>query len=141
MPHNNINYLEIFHNNGYRFTQQRQVIMDAICEAGGHATIAEIYSRAKQMDIGIDRSTIYRAIDVFEKLGIVISGDDLDGERVYELVKEYPHHHLICKRCGHDIEINNNFVDEFYRNLQSEYDFEVVMDHLIVVGVCPECNN
>lgn len=115
--------------------------MDAICEAGGHATIAEIYSRAKQMDIGIDRSTIYRAIDVFEKLGIVISGDDLDGERVYELVKEYPHHHLICKRCGHDIEINNNFVDEFYRNLQSEYDFEVVMDHLIVVGVCPECNN
>jgi Fur family ferric uptake transcriptional regulator len=140
MTHNKINYLEIFHENGYRFTKQRQAILEAICQADGHETVAEIYYRAKELDEGIDRSTIYRAFEVFEKLGLVIRADDVNGERVYEMVKEQPHHHLICKQCGHDIEIKNRAVDEFYQYLQNEYDYEVVMDHLIVFGVCSRCS-
>ncbi|MBL6983789.1 MAG: transcriptional repressor [Anaerolineales bacterium] len=134
-----MNYLEIFHKNGYRITNQRQVILDAICEADGHATLAEIYYRAKKLDGKIDRSTIYRVLDVLVELGIVNCSEDLNGNRVYELVKEQPHHHLVCKLCGEDTEIDNQVIEEFYQNLQTTYYYEVEMDHLIVFGVCPEC--
>lgn len=101
--------------------------------------MAEIYYRAKKLDGKIDRSTIYRVLDVLVELGIVNCSEDLNGNRVYELVKEQPHHHLVCKLCGEDTEIDNQVIEEFYQNLQTTYYYEVEMDHLIVFGVCPEC--
>jgi len=139
MSHNKINYLEKLHASGYRVTRQRQTILDSICEANGHATIADIYFRAKKFDQGIDRSTIYRTLDVFVKLGLVIYGENVNGERVYELVKEQQHHHLICKECGNDVGIDNQVVDDFYQNLKHIYSYEVNMDHLIVFGICSNC--
>ena len=140
MSHNKINYLEKLHEGGYRLTQQRQTILESICEAEGHATIADIYLRTKKLDKGINRSTIYRTLDLFVKLGLVICGENIHGERVYELIKEQHHHHLICKECGNDVEIDNQVVDSFYQNLKHEYSYEVKMDHLIVFGVCSHCS-
>ena len=139
MTHNKINYLEMFREKGYRLTRQRQAILDALCQSDGHATVAEIYYRAKKLDGRIDRSTIYRALDVFIQLGLVIRGDDINGERGYELIKEHHHHHLICKECGQDIEVENQVVEEFYRQLRDLYHYDIKMDHLIVFGSCSDC--
>jgi Fur family ferric uptake transcriptional regulator len=141
MTHNKINYLEMFHQNGYRLTRQRQTVLDALCQADGHATVAETYYRAKELDAGIDRSTIYRTLDLFVRLGLAISGDNVNGERVYELVKEQRHHHLICKVCGEVIEVDNQVVEDFYKDLQSVHNYEIDMDHLIVFGICQTCSD
>ena len=139
MTHNKINYLELFHAKGYRLTRQRQAILDALCQSGKHATVGEIYYRAKTLDPGIDRSTIYRSLDVFVGLGLVIRGDDVNGERVFELMREEHHHHLICKECGQDIEADTEVVEDFYKQLHEQYNYEVKMDHLIVFGTCSSC--
>ena len=140
MSHNKLNYLELFHKNGYRVTRQRQAILEALCQADGHATIGEIYYLAKALDAGINRSTIYRSLEVFSKLGLVLYGEGVDGERVYELAKEH-HHHLICKSCGQEIEIDNWILEDFRQILGSEYDYDVEIEHLIVFGTCPKCSN
>lgn len=139
MAHNRINYLDKFHKNGYRITRQRQAILDALCQAGGHATVAEVFQRAKELDPNLDKSTVYRALELFVELDLVIIGGNLNGERVYELIKEDPHHHLICKSCGTDIEIENQMVDDFYLQLQNTYGYQINMDHLIIYGHCAQC--
>jgi Fur family ferric uptake transcriptional regulator len=141
MSHNKINYLDLFRENGYRLTRQRQAVLEALCQAEGHATVGEIYYRTKLLDEGIDRSTVYRTLDVFVRLGLVICGDNVDGERVYELIKEQRHHHLICKDCGDDIEVDNRVVEDFYTQLRNLYHYDINMDHLIVFGVCSSCSN
>jgi len=140
MTHNRINYLERFHNNGLRFTRQRQTILQAICEAGGHAPFREIYMLAKTLDARIDRSTLYRALAAFIRLDLVNSAEGIHGERLYEIVREEPHHHLVCRCCGSEIEIENQTVQSFYRALQDDYDYHVHMDHLLVFGVCSHCS-
>ena len=139
MTHHTINYLEKFRQRGFRITRQRLTILDALCQTNGHATIADIYQKAKGIDDQIDRSTIYRTMDVLVELGLVICGEDINGERVYELVREEHHHHLICRKCGEDIEIDNQAVDGFYQYLEMEYKYSVQMDHLMVFGVCSGC--
>jgi len=141
MTHNKINYLDKLHKNGYRMTRQRRAILDTICQADGHATAGEICYRVNKLCEDIDQSTIYRTLNVFVRLGIVIIGGDVNGERVYELVKEDHHHHLFCKNCGHEIEIEKQLVDYFYQQLQDEYNYEVDMDHLIVFGTCSNCSS
>jgi len=140
MTHNKINYLKLFHEKGLRITRQRQVILDAICQADGHVSIGEIFYRSKKLDKNIDRSTIYRSLDLFVKLGFVIPGEKINGEQTYEMIKESHHHHLICTMCGNDVEIENKVVDGFFNQLDSVYDYKIVMDHLIVFGVCSMCS-
>ena len=140
MTHNTINYLEKFRQHGFRITRQRLTILDALCMADGHATNAEIYQRAKEIDELIDRSTIYRTLDVLFGLGLVICGEDINGERVYELVREQNHHHLICRRCGEELEIDTQAVDDFYQYLENEHNYFVQMDHLMVFGICSGCS-
>ena len=140
MTHNKINYLDLFHENGFRITRQRQVVLDAICQADGHVTIGEIYYRSKKLDKNIDRSTIYRSLDLFVKLGLIITGEKNDSEQTYEMVKESRHHHLICKVCGNGVEIEKIVVDDFFTKLGNACDHEIGMDHLIVFGLCKKCS-
>jgi Fur family ferric uptake transcriptional regulator len=140
MPHTRLNYLEKLHKNGHRMTNQRKTILDALCQAGGHAPVNRIYYLARKLDQAIDRSTVYRSLNLFVKLGFVNLGESTDGERTFEIVQEDQHHHLICMVCNHEIDIANCLVDEFYENLQDEYDFQISMDHLIVFGVCKHCS-
>jgi Fur family ferric uptake transcriptional regulator len=141
MTHNKINYLDLFHKNGFRITRQRQVVLDAICQADGHITIGEIYYQSKKLDNNIDRSTIYRSLDLLVKLGLVITGEKNNSEQTYEMIKENHHHHLICKVCGNDVEIENKLVDDFYTEIGNAYNYEIVMDHLIIFGVCKKCSD
>lgn len=139
MSHNKLNYADIFRQNGYRLTKQRQAILDAICIAQTHATIGEIFFHAKKLDRGLDRSTLYRSLDTFIKLGLVISAEDLSGERVYEIAREDPHHHLACKQCGSNLEVKNEIIEDLYQALEAEYQYSIEMDHLNFWGVCPDC--
>ncbi len=139
MSHDRINYLEILHDHGLRMTPQRQVVLEAICTANGHATIQEIYYQSKQIDQSIDRSTVYRSLDLFVNLGITVTAESLAGEKTYELVQENRHHHLICAICGQELEIDPSLVSSFYQQINNFYGYLVEMDHLILHGTCPGC--
>ena len=141
MSHNKLNYLEILHKNGYRLTRQRQAILEAACQTGGHTPIRNIYLIAKKLDGGIDRSTVYRTLELFVKLGFVNVAENLTGERTYEIVQETQHHHLICKTCGGSMEIDIIIVNDFYQQIEQENGYHVDRDHLILYGLCPQCKN
>lgn len=141
MTHKTLDYIESLHKNGYRRTRQRQSILDAICLTEGHSTISEIYYRARNIDESLDRSTVYRSLSLFVKLGIVIVAENMNGDRTYELVQDNRHHHLICSMCSNEIEIDNRIVDNFYQQVGNMYNFSIAMDHLIVYGVCDICSN
>lgn len=139
MTHNQIDYSQILHRSGYRVTPQRVTILDAICESYGHSTLGEIYIRAHKQDPQIDKSTVYRALELFEKVGLVVSADLDRHERGYEIAKPDPHHHLICEKCGAEFDIDSHVVNEFFSGLENEYGFHITKDHLVISGLCPDC--
>jgi len=139
MSHQNIDYVRIMHENGYRVTPQRITILDAICAGERHSSLGAIYARARKQDAQIDMSTVYRALELFQTLGLVVSVD-LDGhEKGYEITKPEPHHHLICKKCEQEFDIDSQTANNFYELLRREYGYEVTMDHLVLSGLCPDC--
>jgi Fur family ferric uptake transcriptional regulator len=139
MSHNQLDYPKILRDHGYRVTPQRVAILDAICEGEGHSTLGEIYVRAHKQNPQIDKSTVYRSLELFEKVGLVVSADLDRHERGYEIIKPKPHHHLICERCGTEIDIDGLVIDEFFATLENEYGFHITKDHLVVSGLCPDC--
>lgn len=139
MSHTKLDYLNTLHQAGYRNTAQRQTVLDAVCNAGPHSPIGPIIQEARQLDPQLDQSTVYRALSLFVELGLVLSAMDENGERIYEIAREEPHHHLVCRKCGRTATIAPEISELFFNELAAAHDYRVDMDHLIVYGECASC--
>jgi Fe2+ or Zn2+ uptake regulation protein len=81
---------------------------------------------------------VYRTLDVFVELGLGVSADTGIGEKVYEIAKPNPHHHLVCKKRGQEREIENTVMQRLFRVVEEEYRFALNMDP-VVLFVCQAC--
>ena len=141
MSYHTLNYEDIIRAAGHRVTNQRIHILDAVCEGNGHTTLGQIYARARRMDRSLDRSTVYRALKLFVDLGLVVSADTGKGEFVYEIAKAHQHHHLVCRRCGKEQEIDQNALASMFEQVARQHHFRVDTDHLVLFGLCRECQS
>ena len=138
MPHHNSNYMQKIRDQGYRVTPQRQIVLDTICEHGGHATAGEIYESVNAQQPAINRATVYRILDFFCDLQLVAKAE-IGGQTVFEVVGDTPHHHLVCRQCDHMMSLPDYHFTELAEHLLLEHDFEADLNHLAITGLCAEC--
>ena len=55
-------------------TPQRQAVLDALAECGGHPTAAEIYERVQQRRPGLAYATVYNALNALAERGFDVFG-------------------------------------------------------------------
>jgi Fe2+ or Zn2+ uptake regulation protein len=123
---------------GRRVTPQRVLILETLCENGGHLNANDIHRLARRKAPCLSLSTVYRTIAVLKEMG-VIEELHLGGEhRRYE-IKGERHHHIICRGCGKVIEFKCPFGEELIRDVGEEHDFEITGAHLDLRGYCAEC--
>jgi len=134
-----MDYEGIMHRAGYRVTPQRVMILDAVCEGGGHTTLKQIYGRLHRMDATIDRSSVYRTLKLFVALRLVVSAETSTGETLYEIAKPKPHHHLICRICGKEQEIGQEAMAGMFALVERQFAFTIATDHLVLYGICADC--
>ncbi|MBP6786166.1 MAG: transcriptional repressor [Candidatus Promineofilum sp.] len=145
MTHDTHDIAATIRAHGHRLTLQRQIILDTLCEMGGHVTVAELYEQVGSRYPAIDRSTLYRALDFFGQLGLV-RATDVGGTAVYEMANlsdanGHAHHHLICRNCGFIDHVSGEAFNEFAGHLRDHFGFVAEVDSLTVYGVCRECNS
>jgi len=139
MTHHLLNYATRLREHGLRLTPQREMILDAICEGGGHKTFDEIYERLHAKAPAINQATVYRAIKLFCELGFVVVADLGDGKTVYEIASVMPHHHLVCRACGQVEQIDHAALASLFAAFEREWRFTLDMNHLVLFGYCRRC--
>jgi Fur family ferric uptake transcriptional regulator len=122
---------------GQRVTPQRLVILGAL-RPGEHLAADEIFARVEPLLPGVNRSTVYRTLELFRDLGLVSVTDLGGGARQFELIDDL-HHHLICHRCGAILELDDALVDPLRDGIRARYGFAPAIDHLAVFGFCSVC--
>ncbi len=139
MSHHTWDYGALMRARGFRVTPQRQLILDAICECGGHCTPEDIYTLVHTQAPALNRATVYRTVDFLCELRLVVAADVGGGKKVYELAGETPHHHLICRTCGRVEQIQHATVKVLLDKLDRDHHFKVDMDHMALFGLCSKC--
>ena len=84
---------------GLRLTPQRELVLAAV-EKLQHATPDEIYAEVQSSSAAVNRSTVYRTLEVLEELGLVRHLHLSDRAPTYHAVEAHPHFHLKCRKCG-----------------------------------------
>ena len=138
MTHHQIDYDRQIRAQGYRLTPQRQIIIDALCSIGDHATAVQVYDCVHADTPAIDRATVYRTLHFFRDLRLVVA-TEIDGEMTYEIAGETPHHHLICRICGAEQDLSDQHLHDLMEHLQQEHGFTAEISHLVIPGTCHKC--
>ena len=120
-------------------TPQRQMVLDAVCEIGGHARPEEVYELVHQKSPAVNRATIYRTLKLLSDLALIVDTVAVDGHLVYELAGEQTHHHLVCRICGANVEFSDVYFRAFAEVLQQSHNFLIETTHVTLTGMCAEC--
>ncbi|MBU2703511.1 Fur family ferric uptake transcriptional regulator [Sporomusaceae bacterium BoRhaA] len=140
----NIPELQQKFNGQYKLTRQREIIFHTLTDhAGRHLSAEDIYNTVRQQYPEIGLATIYRAMELFNNLGIVQKLDFGDGCHRYELCDHHSrqHHHMICIVCGKVIEMAGYLPDKFEPDISHMNDFSILDYQLYFYGYCKECQS
>ncbi len=136
-----IDTIDALRSRGFRMTRQRRAIMDTVQREQRHLTAEEIACEVGRREPQINRATLYRTLRWLCDVGLLRSIDMGDGRRRYEAPAEHEHHHLICRECGAELEIEEHVVQVFQAHIREHYDFDADGVHLALWGRCSACRH
>ncbi len=123
-------------SNGYSVTKPRQSLFDLLAGKEPMSMHDLCAAAAKDMD----RASVYRTIEVFEKIGVV-RRINIGWKYKIELSDAFAehHHHLTCLNCKKVIPINENALENFIDNLASDQNFKPTEHQIEIQGFCSDC--
>ena len=130
---------------GYKMTPQRKEILKIFVEHSDshHMSAEDVYSILREQGSEIGLATVYRALILLSKLGILVHVDFGDGCARYELntadPKVHQHHHLICLRCKKVIEFEEDLLDDIEEVITEEFGFKILNHEVKFFGYCEDC--
>ncbi|GBD84608.1 ferric uptake regulation protein [bacterium BMS3Abin02] len=127
---------------GLRITAARRAMCDALAASRDvHLNATEIRQRAEEVSgIRIDQSTVYRTIDVLERLGVLHHVHLGHGPAIVHLSAETDHQHLVCEHCGKTVDIPVDEVVQAFETLARRHSFTSIHgSHFAIVGTCEDC--
>ena len=128
---------KILKGSGYSNTSARTFV----CELLWDKEPQSMRGLALRSQGAIDRASLYRTIDLFERLGIV--------QRIYigwkykiELsdIFRHHHHHISCLGCGKVVAITEEAeIERLIHGLAAKHDFTAQSHQLEIRGYCTQC--
>ncbi|HEY7931049.1 MAG TPA: transcriptional repressor [Acidimicrobiales bacterium] len=123
-----------------RVTAAKRTVAEVLVEAHGHLTVDEITSAVQRQRPEVSPSTIYRILEEFEELELVVHAHLGQPAAVYHLAG-IVHGHLTCEICQRTVEIPSSHFDALSRELLARYGFQLDRHHLALSGRCRACRD
>ena len=133
---------ERLHAQGLRLTAPRRQVLaavDALRHATPEAIVAWLRDQAAPGGAAPDTSTVYRNLEVLERLGLVWHTHLGKGAPVYHAAAEHPHLHVVCQSCGAIDSVDSTLLDGAAERLAAELGFTVDVGHVALSGTCRAC--
>ncbi len=132
--------LTLLRQHGFRVTPQRMLVLAIISGNPRHLTAEEIHTAAIEHQPSIDIATVYRTLQWLEANRLVSTISIGEGKQRYEYCRAGEmHHHLVCRRCGSDIQIPDDYFGAFKASMEARYGFAIDVTHLALLGLCAAC--
>lgn len=118
-------------------TKPRQKVFDLLMGQGPQTTQVLV----KRAEGKVDRATVYRTLELFERLGIV-HRLNIGWKYKYELSDVFleHHHHFYCSNCGKSYDLTANpMLETMINSLVAKENFSPRGHQLEIYGLCPNC--
>ncbi len=122
-----------------RYSRQRELIYQAVCQTKEHPTAEMVYRQLKPDNPNLSLGTVYRNLNLLAEEGVLI--------RMPFPVERYdadihPHSHFRCRVCGKVFDLSMPYDDDSdARAALAQPGFLVERHDLVFYGLCQNCRN
>jgi Fur family transcriptional regulator, ferric uptake regulator len=128
---------------GHRASAPRAEVIEAIGRLGCSVTAKEIDEHLRRQGSRVGLASVYRALDLLDRLRLVQRFDVGEGVARYEpaLPSGEHHHHIVCERCGRVERFEDDALELAIHQLSERVDFSVADHDVTLHGRCPDCRD
>jgi Fur family transcriptional regulator, ferric uptake regulator len=130
--------LRVLRATGLRASTARRLVLEALFAAGEPVSAEDI---AQGLDGRLPRSdlgSVYRNLEVLERLGLVRHLHRAHGAALYALARE-GQEYLVCDSCGSVAAVEAAELEPVRALLRERFGFDPSFIHFPMVGVCGGC--
>lgn len=132
-------FKKILNENGKSITKSRMIVFSSLIE-DRFQSLYEIHKKTKDE---INRSSLYRIIEMFENIGVV-EKVPIGWKYKIELSDMFinHHHHITCRMC-HRVSIadSNPDLERLIDNIASQAGMTNQRHQVEISGICSECRD
>lgn len=125
--------------NGGRLSLPRQLVLEALFAADGPVSAEHITSTAEGRTLRLDASSVYRALEYFEELGVVRHVHLGHGPGLYALMLAGEREHLVCERCNRVTSVDTTRLDPIRKQVRELFGYDARFSHFPIIGLCEGC--
>lgn len=122
-----------------RQTRQRAAVEEILTQIKGFHTAQQIHTALRESGHEVGLTTVYRSLALLAADGAVDVLLAEDGEARYRACGSGHHHHLVCRNCGHTVEVTAATVERWAARTAQEYGFSDISHTLEIMGLCKKC--
>jgi len=126
---------------GCKNTKSRRAVLNILQKADTALSAEDIFILVKESGNSINLSTVYRTLELMEKISLVEKTVMRDGKARYTLTGNGHKHHIICTNCHKTVEISACPLETLENDVMRETSFDITGHKLEIYGLCPECKN
>jgi len=133
--------LAVLRHNRQRVTPARRILIQFFIDNHVRSlSLPEIQTHLQDRLPGINRSSIYRNLEMLKTLSIIQELRVARKGRRYQFVFERPvHHFIICKACGKVSKGKRVFFEQVERALENIHGFKKANLSVTFYGFCSRC--
>ena len=137
----NDSHREFLVEKGLRVTHAREEILYLIDKHRGPICAVEILKKLKEKGLAINKTTVYRALDVFLENDLIIETGINAEVSYYETTNKLHHHHAVCDNCGFIKKVEDRFLERGVKRLEESLtkDFRIRTHKMTFYGICAGC--
>lgn len=127
---------------GRRLTPLRRELLCVLEDAARPLPAMRLLSLLEKRGRTVNKTTIYRELDLFEDLGMVQAFDLGGRERCYEVsAGERHHHHFVCVACDRveDVSLDESLLRAQAARAARHRKFRITRHMLEFFGFCRQC--
>jgi Fur family ferric uptake transcriptional regulator len=123
-----------------RSTRQRAAVAEVLAEFDDFRSAQDIHALLRSRGSSVGLTTVYRTLASLAEAGEVDAIRTSAGETVYRrCTTSRHHHHLVCRSCGHTVEVQGPAVERWAERVAGEAGFVDVTHTVEVFGTCSTC--
>jgi len=130
--------LELLRTDGGRITSARRAVVSHLLASNGHVSADDLAAEIQAELPDVSVSTVYRTLDVLERLGQVEHVHLGHGPSLFHLA-DRRHVHLLCRRCDRVIELPDGYLADLAARLDADQGFLLEPRHFALLGTCATC--
>ena len=122
-------------------TRQQAAVSAKLDELDDFTSAQELHAQLRASGETVGLATVYRTLQNLAGNGTVDVLRTDDGEAIYRsCATSKHHHHLVCRNCGHTVEVEGPTVEQWADSVAAHHGFTEATHQIEIFGLCAQCS-